>query len=266
MMSLHTDMSGKFSVSLCISGSNVREISIGNAQNRGARDYQEDSFGYTPLENASSEGFIAAVADGMGGLSAGDKVSAYAVSSILAMRMQANRSQPVHLQFRQVISVINREVVLGGSGGGCTFAALFCRDDGVYWCSVGDSRIYILRDNMLFQLSEDGDYQNRLLDDVIAESLDFGEMLEDKRKDSLTQYIGSKKEPEPDVNILPLIPRAGDRLLICSDGVYNALSVGEMARALSKPAQEAADALAAEILKRNYENQDNNTAVVLEFA
>ena len=39
-----------------------------------------------------------------------------------------------------------------------------------------------------------------------------------------------------------------------------------MARALSKPAQEAADALAAEILKRNYENQDNNTAVVLEFA
>ncbi len=258
-------MSDKFSVGLCISGSNVREICIGNAQNRGARDYQEDSFGYTPLENASSEGFIAVVADGMGGLSAGDKVSSYAVSAILAMRMQANRSQPVHTQFRQVISAINREVVLGGSGGGCTFAAVFCRDDGVYWCSVGDSRIYILRNGMLFQLSEDGDYQNQLLDDVIAQNVAFEDMAEDKRKDSLTQYIGSKDEPEPDVNILPLIPQSGDRLLICSDGVYNALSVGEMVRALSKPAQDAAAALEKEILNKNYENQDNNTAVVLEF-
>lgn len=258
-------MADRFSVSLRIYGSDIREISIGNGQNRGARDYQEDSFGYTPLDKAESEGFVAVVADGMGGLSAGDKVSAYAVSSILRMRTAIEGNMPVHVKFRQMISAINREVVLGGSGGGCTFAAVFCRSDGVYWCSVGDSRIYLMRGGMLFQLSEDGDYQNQLLDEVIAETLRFEELLENGKKDSLVQYIGSTDEPRPDVNILPLIPRVGDRLLICSDGVYNALSDEEIVRALSCHAQDAADALMSAILNKKYENQDNNTAIVLEF-
>lgn len=258
-------MADKFTVSLCISGSDINEIAIGNAQRRGARDYQEDSFGYTPLEKAESEGFAAVVADGMGGLSAGDQVSAYAVSAIIEMCSQIGSISPVHTKFRQMISAINREVVRGESGGGCTAAAVFCRGDGVYWCSVGDSRIYIFRSGIIFQLSEDGDYQNRLLDDVIAEKLTYEDMLENEKKDSLVQYIGSKDEPEPDVNVLPLIPQSGDRILICSDGVYNALSLEEMSRALSNPAQEAADALIEEIVKKNYENQDNNTAVVLEF-
>lgn len=258
-------MADRFAVSLRISGSDVNEISIGNAQNRGARDYQEDSFGYTPLGKAGAEGFVAVVADGMGGLAAGDKVSAYAVSALLRMRDLISGTEAVHVKFRQMISTINREVVLGGTGGGCTLAAVFCRSSGVYWCSVGDSRIYILRDGMLFQLSEDGDYQNQLLDDVIAGTLSYEDMAENEKKDSLVQYIGSKSEPEPDVNIRPLIPRSGDRLLICSDGVYNALSVGEMSAVLSRPAQEAADALIAGIINKNYENQDNNTAIVLEF-
>lgn len=258
-------MADRFTVSLSISGSDINEIIIGNAQRRGARDYQEDSFGYTPLFKAGDEGFAAVVADGMGGLSAGDQVSAYAVSAIIEMCSQIGSAAAVHTKFRQMISEINRKVVLGGSGGGCTAASVFCRGDGVYWCSVGDSRIYIFRNGMIFQLSEDGNFQNRLLDDVIAEKLTYESMADNDKKDSLVQYIGSKNEPEPDVNIFPLIPESGDKLLICSDGVYNALSQEEMSRALSVTAQEAADALIEEIVKKNYENQDNNTAVVIEF-
>lgn len=258
-------MADRFAVSLSISGSDVTEISIGNAQNRGARDYQEDNFGYTPLDKAGSEGFVAVVADGMGGLAAGDKVSAYTVSALLGMRDFINGSEAVHIKFKQTVSMINREVVFGGTGGGCTLASVYCRHDGIYWCSVGDSRIYLFRDGMVFQLSEDGDYQNQLLDDVIAETLTYEEMAENEKKDSLAQYIGSKDEPEPDVNIRPLIPRCGDKLMICSDGVYNALSDAEMSQALLNPAQQAADALASAILNKNYSNQDNNTAIVLEF-
>ena len=265
MTNLHIDMADKFSINMRIFGSDVNEISIGNGQSRGARDYQEDSFGYTPLERAGSEGFTAVVADGMGGLSAGDKVSSYAVSALLRMQANTAGNLPVHVKFRQMISAINREVVIGGSGGGCTVAAVLCRGDGVYWCSVGDSRIYIMRGGRLFQLSEDGDYQNQLLDDVIENRLSFSGMTANEKKDALVQYIGNKDEPDPDVNILPLIPRVGDRLLICSDGVYNALEEGEMARALSCHAQDAANALMNEILNKNYANQDNNTAIVLEF-
>lgn len=258
-------MADKFTVSLRISGSDINEIAIGNAQRRGTRDYQEDSFGYTPFDKAKSESFAAVIADGMGGLSAGDQISAYTVSAIIEMCSQIGSSAPVHTKFKQMISAINREVVRGNSGGGCTVAAVFCRGDGVYWCNVGDSRIYIFRKGMVFQLSEDGDYQNRLLEDVLSEDLTYKDMGENEKKDSLVQYIGCKNEFEPDVNILPLIPQVGDKLLICSDGVYNALSLEEMSQMLSNPAQEAADALIEEIVNKNYENQDNNTAVVLEF-
>lgn len=258
-------MADRFAVALSISGSNVTEISIGNAQSRGARDYQEDSFGYTPLDRAASEGFVAVVADGMGGLAAGDKVSAYAVSALLGMSGLIQGKEQVHAKFRQTVSMINREVVLGGTGGGCTLAAVFCRGDGVYWCSVGDSRIYLFRSGAVFQLSEDGDYQNQLLDSVIANEMTFAAMAANEKKDSLVQYIGSKTEPQADVNIRPLIPRSGDKLLICSDGVYNALTDEEMSRAMAYPAMQAANALASAIVSKNYSNQDNNTAIVLEF-
>lgn len=258
-------MGQDFSVRLKINGSDVKRIAIGNSQHRGARPYQEDSFGYTPLDRAEKDGFAAVVADGMGGLSAGDKVSAYAVSAMLEMRYQVQSMSPVPVRFRQMLSAINDKVCSSGIGGGCTAAAVFCCSEGVYWCSVGDSRIYIQRDGMLFQITEDGDHQNDLLDEVISGELDFDEMMSDESKDSLAQYIGFKGALKPDVSISPLIPRVGDRLLICSDGVYNALSVGEMSRALALSAQNAADALLNGILQKNYKNQDNCTAVVLEF-
>lgn len=258
-------MGQDFSVRLKINGSDVKRIAIGNSQHRGARPYQEDSFGYTPLDRAEKDGFAAVVADGMGGLSAGDKVSAYAVSAMLEMRYQVQSMSPVPVRFRQMLSAINDKVCSSGIGGGCTAAAVFCCSEGVYWCSVGDSRIYIQRDGMLFQITEDGDHQNDLLDEVISGELDFDEMMSDESKDSLAQYIGFKGALKPDVSISPLIPRVGDRLLICSDGVYNALSVGEMSRALALSAQNAADALLNGILQKNYPNQDNCTAVVLEF-
>lgn len=258
-------MGNNYSVHMKIADGAVKEISIGNSQHRGARDYQEDSFGYTKLENAAQDGFVAVVADGMGGMSAGDKVSSYTVSSMLEMRIDAADTTPVHTRFKQMLSAINARIATSGLGGGCTVAAVFCTADGIYWCSLGDSRIYILREGMLFQVSEDTDSQNMLLDDVIKGTLTYDEVQENDTKDSLAQYIGCGRELNPDVNIRPLIPMSGDSILICSDGVYNALTVGEMSRALQNPAQEAADLLLQKILEKGYSNQDNCTAVVLQF-
>lgn len=106
-------MGQDFSVRLKINGSDVKRIAIGNSQHRGARPYQEDSFGYTPLDRAEKDGFAAVVADGMGGLSAGDKVSAYAVSAMLEMRYQVQSMSPVPVRFRQMLSAINDK---GGFG------------------------------------------------------------------------------------------------------------------------------------------------------
>lgn len=258
-------MAKNFSVRMKMTDGSVKQISIGNAQHRGARDYQEDSFGYTKLENAARDGFVAVVADGMGGMSSGDKVSAYTVSAMLEMRAQVSDMTPVHVRFTQMINAINSQVCSSGVGGGSTVAAVFCTAQGVHWCSLGDSRIYIRRGGMLFQISEDTDSQNMLLDDVISGALDYDDVLEDETKDRLAQYIGFSGALTPDTSKRPMTPETGDSLLICSDGVYNALSVGEMSRALQKPAQEAADCLIRQILEKGYSNQDNCTAVVLQF-
>ena len=63
----------------------------------------------------------------------------------------------------------------------------------------------------------------------------------------------------------PLIPEKNDKLLMCSDGVYNALSSDELSEALSYPAGEAAVKIENLVISKGYSNQDNFTAVVLEF-
>lgn len=259
-------MSSSFKVDLKIDGTNVRKVAIGNSQDRGARDYQEDSFGFSSLDSAtvSRYGFTAIVSDGMGGLSCGDRVSAYTVSAMLEKNICADGFPP-HVSFTRRIREINKCVADSGIGGGCTAAAVLCTKSGIYWCSVGDSRIYLYRGGSLCSLTEDSDYHNVLFDQVISGDMSCTQASSDPQKDSLAHYIGYKGEVTPDVNIRPFIPQKGDRILICSDGVYNALSNEELSRSLLLHAHEAAQDIMSRIMLKNYSNQDNYTSVVLEF-
>lgn len=259
-------MSSSFTVDLKIAGSNVKKVALGNSQDRGGRDYQEDSFGYSALDgdSVSKYGFTAAVADGMGGLSCGDQVSAYAVSAMIGMKALSD-GVPVHIRFTRLMREMNQRVVESGLGGGCTAVAVLCTKDGVFWSSVGDSRIYLFRNEELCRLTEDSDYHNVLFDQVISGDLSCTQAATDPQKDSLAGYIGYNGEINPDVNIRPFIPQKGDRILICTDGVYNALEDSELSRALLFHAQEAADDIKNRIMMKNYSNQDNYTSVVLEF-
>lgn len=69
----------------------------------------------------------------------------------------------------------------------------------------------------------------------------------------------------PDVNIKPFLPETGDKLLLCSDGVYNALSENELLIQLVKKPQHCADGIVAAVLNKGYKNQDNFTSVIVEF-
>lgn len=260
-------MGGEFFVSLPINGTAVTGFTLGNSQNSGRRPYQEDSFGYSSAEPAavSRNGFAAVVSDGMGGLSAGDKVSAYTVSAVQHMFDNMPEGTRIHELFTHYINSVSNQVYKSGTGGGATVSAVYCSGSGVFWCSVGDSRIYLYRNGLLHQLSRDLDYQDQLLDRVIDGGLTFEELVNDPKKDSLAEYVGSGEALHPDVNIKPFVPEPGDKLFLCSDGVYNALTIPELLPELSKPAQECADGITAAVLAKQYENQDNFTSVILEF-
>lgn len=235
-------------------------VDVGCIQDQGGRDYQEDTVGFSDLpEGKPAERFTAMVADGMGGMSAGAFVSDYAVKNLLA-------AEPVSPEdVLAAVSRISGEIAAGGSHGGTTLAAVYILPEGVYFCSVGDSRIYLQRGGALTQLTADQDYMSILLDRVIDGKLSWEQARSDPERNALAQFVGSGMQLSPDMNYIPLGIRPGDRLLICSDGVYNALSAEELRQSLTLTAGGAAEDILGRVLSHGYANQDNFTAVVLQF-
>ncbi len=259
----------KLKVSLEFPGCGVSGISAASIQDQGAREYQEDCCGFSVSPGAPGEparSFCAVVADGMGGLSAGAFVSDYTVKRLLGSNIgDSAESGSVPEQLLSAVRRISGEIAAGGSRGGSTLAAVVCVPEGVYFCSVGDSRIYLLRRGLLTQLTEDGDYFNILLEKVISGQITYEQAENDLDKDALSQFIGIGFSVVPDRNLIPLSPEPGDRLLICSDGVYNALSHEEIMQSMTLSAPAAAEDLTGRILVKGYTNQDNFTAAALEF-
>lgn len=239
-------------------------VSAGCVQHQGAREYQEDSVGFTPVDGDPMDGFLAVVADGMGGMASGSFVSGWTVRRMLEAEIGSGQT-PVYQQLTEAARRISGEIAAGGSRGGSTMAAVFLDRSGVHICSVGDSRVYLQRGGVLTQLTEDGDYMNVLLGRVINGELTMAQAAEDSEKDSLTQFMGGGVNIQPDVNVIPIRPEAGDRLLICSDGVYNALSDKTLMQSLTLTAAGAAEDIMGRVLARGFSNQDNLTAAVLEF-
>lgn len=257
----------KFFVRIKFEGSDVRKIAFGSISNQGARNYQEDSFGFSSIERESVKnyGFTAVVADGMGGLSGGDRISAYVVSAMLELQKSRNVTMPVHIHLAQSLRAINSSVLSSGIKGGSTAVVVMCLPCGVHWCTVGDSRVYLFRNGKLTALNEDSDYFNSLIEQVISGDMTFEEAGENTKKDALAQYVGFKGGITPDGNTKPFVPKKNDKLLLCSDGVYNALTSTELMEALTFDASEAANVIENRVIAKAYSNQDNFTAVVFEF-
>ncbi len=243
------------------------DVSIASFQHTGTRSYQEDSFDFTgPQKTAfGSECFIAVLSDGMGGLSHGDTVSRYVVSSYIKLLSELKSEADIHKQFTAMTSAINNDIISGGTGGGATAVVVYCSRRGVFFCSTGDSRLYLFRNNTLTQLTEDFDVMNRELDKVIDGLATYSDAWNNHERDSLTEFIGANKQLSPDVNISPLTVQRGDKLLLCSDGVYNAVTEKELCGFLSMTPYYASAGMKNAINENKTPAQDNATAVVIEF-
>ena len=108
--------SSEFTISMNFEASDVRGIVLGSVHNRGARDYQEDSLGFSPDKSGSAPeyGFTAVVADGMGGLSDGAQVSGYVVTSLLELQKNRDPSVPAHIHFSEAMRTVNNNILKSG--------------------------------------------------------------------------------------------------------------------------------------------------------
>ncbi|MFO8149552.1 MAG: Stp1/IreP family PP2C-type Ser/Thr phosphatase [Trueperaceae bacterium] len=210
------------------------------------------------------KGYLAVVADGMGGHQTGEVASQQALDTFLATLRSLRAHPPAALA--RAAQAANLEVYALASerpehqGMGTTLTALLIDDQVGLIGHVGDSRAYRLRDGELVQLTQDHSW---VADRVRQGLLSSEEARRHRWRNVITNALGAGPSFRLDLGSVDV--RAGDRFLLCSDGVSAMVSEGLIAQILTDHApQEAADALIAESNDRG--SPDNVTAVVVEVA
>ena len=244
-------------------------ISLGKIHDIGRRDYQQDSFGQTAV--LRNTGILAVLADGMGGLSGGERVSQKIVMEALTFgsTLQANQ---VPTALPGMVAGINRAVnqMLGPKGlytSGSTVVSALITGNALRWISVGDSRVYLYRDGQLSQLSRDHDLLQDWMPDILGGKRSMAEALRDPNGRKLTSFIGMGELRHVDYNRTPIPLLPGDRVLLMSDGVYGTVSDAEMAAILRDcgSVQLAASHIGQRIMGAALPYQDNYTLIVLGY-
>jgi len=200
------------------------------------------------------------VADGVGGNACGDVASRLAAEEIPQLissgMSHCNAVQQIHKSIRLAPSN-----GIGIAGMATTLVLAQQIDDNIDICSVGDSRAYLFSKNKLIQLTKDHSLFQRFvdIDTSIKEEIRFGRL-----KHVLTQCIGSSKVEtlHPDEVSIKLVH--GEKLLLCSDGLYNDVSHSQMEHAIdqSSSPKHAVEQLIN--LANENAGSDNITAVLID--
>lgn len=236
------------------------------------RSYQVTTAGLTDIgrvresneDHLLVEGDLFVVADGMGGSDRGGVASKLAVDTVRA----AFADDPSGAGLLAAVQAANEAVYQRGLeepedrhfGTTIAAAALVMEQDREVLVSVnvGDSRVYLFRDGRLQRLSSD----HSLVGDLVrAGKLSEVEATSHPERHILTQAIGAGIEVTPHVE--EVRPANGDRLLLCSDGLFNDLPSSEISRLLAADDPDAAaQALVAAAVAAG--GEDNITALVVD--
>jgi protein phosphatase len=206
---------------------------------------------------------LAAVADGMGGHAAGEIASAIAISLVqtaFSGRSLDELEAAVRAANQAICDRAGTSAALEGMG--TTICAAGLLDDGrLAVVNVGDTRAYLLHKGIVSQLTNDHS--------VTADLVRRGELSEEEVMDHpyrgvLTRALGVGPEVELDSDIFSVTEH--DRVLVCSDGLFNELAMEEIAESLAGngDANQTADGLVERALSRG--GHDNISVVVADVA
>jgi serine/threonine protein phosphatase PrpC len=232
------------------------------------RQHNEDSFLVNP------ELGLYVVCDGMGGHAGGETASRLAVLTVerelVSARLREDNpfrgtstleESPLAGALRESIEAACAVVFQQSrehaelQGMGTTCIALLIKDEQAIIGHVGDSRAYLVRKGQAYQLTEDHSLVN---EQVRAGLLTPEEAQRSKLKNVITRSVGFEEDVL--VDLLGLATEAGDKLLLCSDGLSNLVSMDEIRDALLQhPIEEVPGAL---IDLANQRGGDDNATVI----
>ena len=217
------------------------------------RDHNEDSLVVTPP--------LYAVADGMGGHAAGEVASEIAVN-VLAELAPA---RPDGEALAHAVEEANRAIIeaagegYGRAGMGTTMTAAMLEGERLVIAQVGDSRAYLLHDGKLTQLTRD---HSLMADMIEAGQITPEEARTHPNRSVITRALGSDPNTQPDIYELNV--EAGDRLLLCSDGLSSMLRDPEIESVMCRiqDPQRCATQLVNEAIGAG--GYDNVTVIVVD--
>ncbi len=235
------------------------KVEIGNHSDVGqVRKINQDHFG-----SASNKfGDLYVVADGMGGHQGGEIASQMAVNSLCKSFKDSFNNNPFQFLKKGIMEA--NDLVLAKAeedptlkGMGTTVVAVIIYNGDAYYAHVGDSRIYLFRQNKSKQLTKDHSFVQQMVDEgIITEQ----EAEKHPEKNRILQAVGIE-------NITPEFSTeklySGDSLLLCSDGLTGLVNDGEILKKIGKySAMDASKELVK--LANNRGGHDNITTIVIK--
>ena len=218
------------------------------------RDHNEDSLVVAPP--------LFVVADGMGGHAAGEVASEIATSILAEKAPQTPDAEALG----HAVEEANLEIIAaaedgrGREGMGTTCTAAILKEDRLIIAQVGDSRAYLLHQGKLQQLTRDHS--------LVAMMVEAGQLTPEEarvhpRRSVITRALGTDPSTKPDLYEIDV--EAGDRLLLCSDGLYGMVEDPAIQAIMTRTAdpQRCASQLVNEAIAAG--GNDNVTVVVVDI-
>lgn len=232
----------------------------------GDRKGQEDFHAFLLLDGGAE--LLSVMADGMGGHEAGEVASRLAVESF-ARSFQRHGAASITVRLGAALQAADNALAAHIAahpelaGMGCTLVAAHVSPQGLYWISVGDSPLYLLRKGKLTQINEDHSMAPEIEKSLKAGKISAEEARNHPHRNALRSAVmgeGFSKLVDSPTKPLPLL--AGDVIVLASDGVQTLTEpeIGSLLTAnASLPLQENVARLLRAVQKKQRRNQDNTT-------
>lgn len=239
-------------------------FSVYQVSRKGGREKNEDRMGYCYTRDSG----LFALADGMGGHPEGEVASQLALQTLAAMfQRDAKPTLADPLRFlhdaivaghHQLLRYATEKALMDTPR--TTIVACVMQGDAAYWAHCGDSRLYLVRGGKLIARTRDHSYTE--LQETLSHVVPMGEKF---NRNVLFTCLGSPGKPVVDT-AGPLLLHTGDRLLLCSDGLWGSLSDAEITEHVSRGSvADAAPELVEQALRKGGPKSDNVTVISVEW-
>lgn len=240
------------------------KFSVFQVSRKGGREKNEDRMGYCYTRGSA----IFLLTDGMGGHPQGEVAAQLALQTISAMyQKEATPQLPDVAAFlTSAVMAAHRQILRYAIERNMqdtprtTLVAAVVQAGAVTWIHCGDSRLYLVRQGELLARTRDHSFLEQR-----QEAAGAVKLMERVNRNILFTCLGSPTKPVFDITG-PVVLQQGDKLMLCSDGLWSSLSDVDIAYHLShKPVNEAVPDLVEKALRKAGDSSDNVTCIALEW-